>query len=143
MTLTFFGIISVVIASFLHDSLNESGSHNKYHIYIFFMLIALLLYSFQKIGEEYILQKAEFATRRFVGIQGVIGIGIISIFQIIIIFIVSFKKGDGSFIQFLNNFMGGKSLIHISKSNINYKNLIIRCYLNNLNYYLYFFFNII
>ena len=118
MLLTFLGIVSVIIASFLHDSYTKSSSH-QYHLYLFLMLIALLLYSFQKIGEEYILQKAEFATRRFVGLQGVLGIGIISVFQVVVVVASSLQKDkSGKVFQFLDNLMGGKSLMQIGSSKI-------------------------
>ena len=139
MILTFFGIVSVIIASFLHDSYNNSTSHNQYHIYLFIMLVALLLYSFQKIGEEYILQKAEFATRRFVGLQGVLGIAIISVFQIIIVLIVSFKKDHTDQVyQFLSNFMGGHSLMNIGKSKILIF-IISRCHFGHYHHLMHCF----
>lgn len=116
MFLTFLGILSVIIASFIHDSEIIDKSTEHYHVYTLLMLAALLLYSFQKIGEEYILQKAEFATRRFVGLQGVIGVGLVALFQTAIILVIFFAGKDKPVTEFLNHFMGGSSLMSIGKS---------------------------
>lgn len=129
MALTLVGIISVIIASYLHDSQIEDRSSDRYHIYLFLMLGALLMYSFQKIGEEYILQKAEFANRRFVGLQGVIGVGLISFFQISIVIVIFFAGKDKPVTQFLNTFMGGASLISIGNST-SYSPIIKSYYIN-------------
>ena len=121
MVLSLLGIVSVVIASFVHDKEIHGNQDIKYHLYIFLMILALLLYSFQKIGEEYILQKAEFATRRFVGLQGVIGIGIICFLQVVIVFIINVGNAQSSVIQFLRDFQGGNSLVIIGEGISNFQ----------------------
>jgi drug/metabolite transporter (DMT)-like permease len=120
MVLTLLGIVSVVIASFIHDKQVNGDKEIKYHLYLFLMILALLLYSFQKIGEEYILQKAEFATRRFVGLQGVIGLGIISFVQILVILIINLASSESSTVKFLKDFQGGDSLVQIGKGISNF-----------------------
>lgn len=116
MFLTFLGIVAIMIASYVHDTVIAEKQGVAYLVYILVMLSALLLYSFQKIGENYILLKAEFATRRFVGIQGVIGLGVILLLQTIVIFVVAFEGKTDTIGQFLNHFMSGESLANIGQS---------------------------
>lgn len=116
MFLTLVGIVSIVIASYIHDTVIAEKQGVAYLAYILVMLSALLLYSFQKIGENYILMKAEFATRRFVGIQGVIGLGVISLLQVVVVFVVYFHGKTDTIGQFFDNFMSGESLALIGKS---------------------------
>ena len=115
MFLTFLGIVAVVIASYIHDTVISENTGIRYHLYILLMLLALLLYSFQKIAEEYILLKAEFATRRFVGIQGIIGVGVIFVLQMIVILIVFFQGNEDPIGKFFDSFMSGKSLVLIGR----------------------------
>ena len=114
IVVTVFGILFIIIASYLYD--NELYSGNI-HIPVLLMLVGLLFQALQRVYEEYLISKIETSTYRFVGLEGLFGLFFVILFQFLFNLALSASTEDSDVYNFLENINPGKStaLIGIRK----------------------------
>lgn len=90
------------------------------------MIVGLLFMSFQRVYEEWLSQKIETSTYRFIGLEGLYGLIFGIILQLLISLIYLNTKDGSNLYNFLTHLCAGKSMAIVGKSNRYNKIIIIR-----------------
>lgn len=120
---TTIGICIIIGGSYLYDSQLYNGN---IHTPTIIMIVGLLFMSFQRVYEEWLNQKIETSTYRFIGLEGLYGLIFGMILQLLISLIYLNTKEKSDIYNFLNHLSAGKSMIIVGKSNKFNRIIIIR-----------------
>ena len=126
MIFTFLGIIIIIIASYIYDK--ELYNKKNIHTAVFLMLLGLFFQALHRVYEEYLLQKIETSTYRFVGLEGLFGLIFVIPFQLLFFLAYNNDHLSNDAKNFISNFNFGKSIYYIVNSKIIflYKKLLIK-----------------